>query len=429
VTTAELPQIDGLRALAVSMVMADHVWGVAGGPDLRWKLPFAGRSVFLSGWLNRGDLGVPLFFILSGFLLAQSWLRPHYTQAPAPNWTEYFRRRLFRLVPAYYACLLLLLVLFTPSLIPYERVYSARGLRELLAHLSFTQFLFTDTMGSWGVDSPMWTLTHEMAFYLLLPFVAALFVGRRAALTVAVCLAISTGWVCAAKSGLTPLVDFVQAHSSDRATFDSATIRTAYLAPQFPAHLFTFALGIALADWFVRVQLGLSRRPGTPAAGALFVAGCLLLFASVHFIDFDRGSVARTFLVVRNPGQIAGLGLIVAGSVFGAPLVRQSLSAAPVRILGIVSYSMFLWHLPLLILANRYPGMRGYDGGEHLIQLLLRALPLILVISVGSFLLVERPFLRLARRSGAAHPGTKPRSSSPPGAAETVPGLVLSPDA
>ncbi|HEY7270504.1 MAG TPA: acyltransferase, partial [Dehalococcoidia bacterium] len=295
-STTELPQIDGLRALAVIFIMIDHAWGVAGGPNLRWTIPFTGQTVLVSGWVNRGDLGVPLFFILSGFLLPQSWLRAIHTGAPRPSLRNYFKRRLFRIVPAYYVCLFLLLVLFTPSLIPFDRVYSNDGLKELLAHLTFTHFLFTDTMGSWNIDSPMWTLTHEATFYLLLPLVFVLFIGRRSLVSVPAALVISVAWVYLSHLRMTALVDFVHQHSSDKLFFSATTIRTGFLAPQFPAYLFTFALGIALADWFVRTQLGLARRPGALAALALLAAGIVLLFASVKYIDFAQGEVASYFL-------------------------------------------------------------------------------------------------------------------------------------
>src|SRR5262249_11690278 len=153
--------------------------------------------------------------------------------------------------------------------------------------------------------------------------------------------------------------------------FSARTIRTGFLAPQFPAYLFTFGLGIALADWFVRTQLGLARKPGARAALGLLAAGVALLFVSVKYIDFAEGEVASYFLFVRNPGEIAGVGLIVAGVVFGAPVAKQLLSTVPMRIIGIASYSLFLWHLPILLVVNTYPSLANRSGTDRMLQLLL----------------------------------------------------------
>ena len=396
-SATEMPVIDGLRAVAVTMVLLLHSWGSVGAPDLHFTLPILGTRVWLSEWIHQGDLGVALFFILSGFLLPQPWFRAAYTGGPPPSLLSYFRRRILRIVPLYYACLFILLVFLTPTLIPAEWVYSWAGLRELVTHLTFTHFWFIETGSSWGVDGPMWTLTHEATFYVLLPFTAFLFAGRRALFALPAALGITVAWAVLATHNLGYLVDLAHSRVANEPYFNDANIRQGYLLPQFPGHVFNFALGMALASLFVACQTKQIRAPGPLAALAMLAAGTALLLGAVHYVDFQHPDVSLYFIHIGTPMESAGLALVMGGLVFGAPLATQILSAAPIRIVGIVSYSLFLWHVPMLYVLNRIPNIAEREPGDRLVTVLLWATPLILTMSIGSYLLIERPFLLMAR--------------------------------
>ena len=166
---ASLAYLDGLPGVAVLLVVVFHVWILSGTPGIAVTVPLIGRTENLTIFFAAGFVGVNLFFVLSGFLLSQYWLRADYDGRPRPSTRRYLRHRLFRIVPAYYFVLLVTLVLLTPALIPPALVYSNTGLFILGAHLTFTQYLFPISSSSYGVNGPMWTLTMEMTFYLLLP--------------------------------------------------------------------------------------------------------------------------------------------------------------------------------------------------------------------------------------------------------------------
>lgn len=395
VSTTELPQIDGLRALALSLVVVVHVWGTAGEPSLYVALPLVGTQVWLSEWLRRGVLGVPFFFAISAFLLSQPFLRAAHRGGGRPSLGSYFRRRVLRIVPAYYASLFFLLLLIAPALIPLDRVYSWSGLRELVAHLTFTHALFIETHASWGIDGPMWTLTHEATFYLILPFVAWLFVGRRTLVSLPMALVLTLVYLYLARNSLGFLVALLRTRVEGDIFFSDANIRSSFLAPQFPSHLFSFAVGLAVGDLFVRAQLGLVRRPGPLLALASFLAGSLIIPLAIHFIDLGEPTLRY---YIGTPIEAAGFALMLAGLVFGAPAAVQVFSFAPVRVLGIISYSAFLWHVPILALAKRLPSIEALPPGERLAPLAIWALPLVLVLSVASYVFVEKPFLVAARR-------------------------------
>ncbi|HEY7270505.1 MAG TPA: acyltransferase family protein [Dehalococcoidia bacterium] len=413
-STTEVATIDGLRALAVTGVVVLHCWGIAGGPALNWTLPLVGATVFVGGWIHQGELGITLFFILSGFLLAQPFLRSHYSEGRRPPLKSYFSRRILRLVPAYYVCLILSVLLMTPAWIDPKQVYSVFGLQNLAAHLTFTQFWFIDTAAAYRVDASMWTLTHEATFYVVLPFVAVFFAGRRSLVALPAALAISIGWLWLAHHSLDFFVNWVWRGMDDKLFFSHETIRNNYVGPQFPAHAFNFALGIGLANVFVAVQMGRLRRPGQWPALALFVAGCATLFAWVHFGDFHNSPITNNFAFVGTPFEAVGIALVLAGLVFGAPGVRQAFSFVPVRIIGIISYSAFLWHGPILFAVEHVHWIAAQPPERKLGLLLLTVVPLTLVVSVASYLLVEKPFLRSARRPARPAPKPSPETESAP---------------
>ncbi len=399
-SAADLPVIDGVRAAAVMMIFVLHSWGAAGSPALYLGLPIGGARVWISEWIRHGDLGVALFFILSGFLLPQPFFRAAHGGSPRPSITSYFRKRIFRIVPAYYACIAVLLVFFVPA----DRAFSAAGLKELAAHLTFTHFLFLQTMSSWGIDGPMWTLTHEATFYLLVPWVAVLFVGRRSLIALPAALIISMAYLYLARDSLDFLVSFLQSTVKDEPFFTEENIRTAYLSAQFPGHIFNFALGMALGDYYVRVGMGRARRPSLPAAAGLFLGGLTMFVASVHFLEMPNPDVGAFFSHVGTPFASAGMALMLAGLTFGAPGLRQLFSAAPVRVMGIISYSAFLWHLPLIYYLARLPDISSRTGLDRMLVSMAYCMPLLLAVSIASYLLIEKPFLIAARRPRGAAP-------------------------
>lgn len=414
-----LPALDGIRALAVIGIFARHSWGLTG--SVRVVVPVPGGDIDLSPLIVMLSNGVDLFFVLSGFLLARSFISADLRGLPQPDLRRYFRLRLFRIVPAFWVVLAALLIFFVPGTLHPDLVYSMVGLKVVLSHVVMLQTIFPWAYGVWGPGSPFWTLTIEVIFYATVPWLARLFFRNRWTWGLPLCTAVTFGWMWFVRSGLSePLRDLIVDHGA-RAGADDIFARF-FLSKQFPGHLFDFAVGMTVASIYVQFRAGrrgriltaLSTRWGSiacMAAGTLVVLfamrvlgtwtlthtyfdGTLLMSAS------DR--TALLFYYFEEPAMAAGFGLLLLGAVLGPPSASRVLSIAPLRLVGIVGYSVYLWHMPLLYQYAAMSWMMRIDPGPRWIIMMVFVGGIIMLLSMATYALVERPFINLGRRSNPA---------------------------
>jgi peptidoglycan/LPS O-acetylase OafA/YrhL len=168
----EIAALDGLRALAILLVLEIHLYLLGSAHGLNVGPPI------VAYFADMGFSGVYLFFVLSGFLLFLPYARSLLTNQPWPSARLFYLRRALRILPAYYAVLATLLMLpARPLLRPQYLV--PLSLAALLFHdLNVNAFNIT-----FQLDSPFWTLAIEWQFYLLLPWIAlalAKLAGARA---------------------------------------------------------------------------------------------------------------------------------------------------------------------------------------------------------------------------------------------------------
>jgi peptidoglycan/LPS O-acetylase OafA/YrhL len=413
-----LGYVDGLRAVAVSLVVALHCWGWAPA-RLVLALPILPTLDF-TPIVSHGGYGVQLFFVLSGFLLAQPFLKAVYLGRPQPSLRTYFKLRLFRIVPAYYVCIFLMLLFFVPRYIPPSFLYSRAGLFTLIAHLFFVQFIFPISSTSFNLDSPLWTLTMEMIFYIALPWTARLFVHKRWMVAVPMAAVISLGWLHACRTILQPLVYSVRQSALSNPTvgpnFDVITANR-FLLWQFPAQAVVFALGIAVANLYVWHSLTrthgslLSVLTSTWAGVTYFVAGCALvllteypgnpLFVALggNGLSEDGGPSPTLGYYLTKPLLGIGLGLVVAGISLGTSWLKAIFSFTPLRLIGIISFSIYLWHALIIRLFLDYPEITRKPTNAYFWTLLGAAALAVFALACFMYFAVERPFMRYARRS------------------------------
>lgn len=164
---AYMPEIDGLRFIAITPVVAFHLWGYWGRIQQRAYPYFGPVDEALSTMLALGHYGVHLFFVISGFVLAMPFCKHVLDGGPAVDLRRYFWRRLTRLEPPYVVSMLIFFV---------AAPFAAKGawstlFPHLLASLGYVHELIYNE-GS-PINNNAWSLEIEVQFYLLMPLLAA----------------------------------------------------------------------------------------------------------------------------------------------------------------------------------------------------------------------------------------------------------------
>jgi peptidoglycan/LPS O-acetylase OafA/YrhL len=431
-----LGYVDGLRALAALGVVLLHTHSEDQKSTFHLGIPFTNTAISFDAIVVSGGIGVYLFFVLSGFLLAQPWIEAHYKGEPSPALKRYFVLRITRIVPPFYLALLIVIIFFTPSLVSASMVYSKLGVFTIVAHLLFVHFLLPVSSASFRIAGQFWSLTIEMMFYLMLPVVVRAFYGRRWMIALPIGALISlvyTFFLPVITPILEPKVIALAARMGAR--WYDASYAGIYLHDQFPSHAFEFALGITLANLYVATRLGrtsrsraLSLLTSRPVGNAMFIAGCVITLSAIYlayprlpllYVSGANPAVASSIIGVRGVHALnqyfemvesVGFALILAGATHGGRMIRALLSFTPLRIIGIVSYTVYLLHLPLLHNVIHLYHVKTETPNSLFVKYLVTLLAQLLPISIFLYLTVERPIMRWARRRG--------RSAS---AAEAVP--------
>lgn len=370
--------IDGLRGIAVLWVVAFHyvvVRSLAGIPD-PWIDALA-RVPALDALARNGFLGVDLFFLISGFLLAAPWFVHARAGIAPPSVRGFYARRVRRIVPAYYLQLVFLFALVLPLLHHGRKYWRSDVYVDLwnaAAHALFLQNTSPLTSGSLGANGALWTLAVEAQFYLVLPLVMPFFV-RAPWRSLAASIALALAWQWGAAHGLDSWVRTQLAWGAHWG-WSEDTVREV-LAIQLPAFAGHLGLGIALAGaWVRRREAPRHRHPALLALLAILalailmaaITGCIPLPAREYGRMVPMLALAMLlWAAVRSNHALLGKGALAA--------------------IGRRSYSLYLYHLPLLLLWNLHA--RGIAGGLAAPAYLAAAC----AIAAISWRWVERPFL------------------------------------
>lgn len=422
-----LGYLDGIRGVAVLLVIMFHCWILGGAPQVTVTIPLTNRAVNLVPYLSRGFVGVDLFFVLSGFLLSQAWLRADFQGKPRPSARRYFRHRMFRIVPGYYACLFIMLVFLTPALIPTVLVYSRLGFYTLAAHLLFLQYLFPITSADYSINGALWTLTMEATFYVVLPIAIFLFLRNRWMITLPILTACTFVWLFLSRHSLYPLVQYLQGTVA-RYGVEDATIRY-FLSKQFPAHFVDFGLGIVLANIVVRKQVkppsrGLFAVLTSPLAGKIYlIIGSLWVLDSMNRLQ--QGGIFGYYF--QEVAFAVGFTLMLGGLVFGGSVVQHLFGFTPLRLIGVIGFSAYLWHMPLIFLVLKYPEVAALAPTQRFVSVLWHAIPLTIAVSIFFYFAIEKPFLMLGRRHPVTGAGATDPARVPIATASSIPEIAGTP--
>ena len=426
--------LDGIRAAAAGLVLMTHVGSLTG---------YSMNGTPVSWVLARGDVGVPIFFTLSGLLLYRTWAMAAIAGGAAGKLTVYLRRRALRILPAYWAVVLIALPVFNAG--PAHRLWS--WLEYLLLLQNYDPHPFWAGTGAIGL-AQMWSLVVEVSFYLVLPLLGA-------ALTWLACRGAGgrQGGVAGAGRRARRLLAGIAVLAASSA---GCGVLIYYPRPNFrfqstlPPLMIWFCAGMAMA--VLLAWAAADPRPGCAAGRigrsvAASAGMCGLIAASAFAIACTPLAGPEFFGI---PGlwvtELKTLLYALVAAALVAPIAFQPLLAdrgagmlsarllgsRPARFLGRISYGIFLWQFlaayaffGLLDLRTVFEG-GSYNGAEVAAIGIAVAL-LTVVFATAGYYLIERPAqhfrvtwltslgrwlvspIQLAGPAAAEQPGPEPR--------------------
>jgi peptidoglycan/LPS O-acetylase OafA/YrhL len=345
--------LDGVRGAAAMFVVFHHMWLAV------WQSFPSNAGPWWVGWLLYGHLAVAVFIVVSGFSLALAPLRDDLRLRGGTR--RFVRRRAWRILPAYWAALILS-TLITACLLRPEL-----GIGEDAKAFVVHGLLLQDVIGSETPNGAFWSIAVEWQIYFVFPLV--LWAARKRSVETAVALTVAA--VLAA-----------QAVAQLGSPFDKVD----HVSPQFLA---LFALGI-LAVKLGRdgISVTLRRLLGTIALIGLLALvvlaitqGSVWMVDSYFYVDLGFGIAVACLLLMMFTGGLAP--------------PRRLLTSRVGRRLGLFSYSIYLIHGPIVGLLGKYViGPTGLPALAQFALFLVIGLPVVLVLCYGFHLLFEAPFLR-----------------------------------
>jgi peptidoglycan/LPS O-acetylase OafA/YrhL len=381
--------IEGLRGAAVLLVIVFHFAVVL---DPRFADPWLAAidaSMFTRVIARNGMIGVDLFFLITGFLLVLPWVRQAREGGPSPSVRGFYGRRVQRILPAYYVQLLFLFFVFVPLLrgLEFWRYNPTYMLENLSAHILLVHYFSPATSASVSVNGALWSLALEAQYYLVLPLLAPVF-ARAPLRTAAALIACAVAWRWAALHQMDAWVAAIRS-VEPRWQITEATARH-LLGTQLPAYLGHFAAGMLAAHaWLSWREREPSRR-----ARATWAAAAMACAAMLWALHSPGGWLLGEWTWILATACLAVLFLAAAGG--RLPALGRALAARPLTFAGRVSYSAYLYHLPVLLLWNAYGPQAS--GSWLVLPLYLGA---VFAISWLSYRYVEAPAEARARRETA----------------------------
>lgn len=329
------PDIDGLRTLAVVPVILFH----------------AGAT-----WLPGGFVGVDIFFVISGYLISSIILR----EAAAGDFSflRFYERRLRRIIPPLLVMLVVTVVVFQVISLPDQAQQTAES--GIAALLSVSNFYFWRTSGYFAPAAEFmpllhtWSLAVEEQFYLLFPVIVLALIKLRLPLK----------WVFVIGTAAAFAVGYYLSVAKPSVAY--------YL---LPARAWELAIGAVLAVGVVPALKGRTVQELVPAIGVGLI---------VFSLFYIRSDMVFPGWVALMPCLGAAMVIHAGGQSF---VSRNILSARPVVFVGLLSYSLYLWHWPVLT------ALRMRTASAHLdMPVAVAGIIVTFLLAWLSWRYVERPF-------------------------------------
>jgi peptidoglycan/LPS O-acetylase OafA/YrhL len=393
VSPGRQPALDGLRVIAAFAVLVVHVGGVTG-------LAFTGTP--LSWVVSRGDVGVPIFFTLSGLLLYRPWAAAALDVGDSPATSTYLWRRGVRILPAYWTVVVVAFVTLNHA--------SLRSAAHWAEYLGLAQVYdphpWWDGTGAPGL-AQMWSLAVEVSFYALLPVLGGLLTwyARRAGPDVGRRARRLLGGIA-----VLTVVPFGMAVLEYHPSFEP------WIGETLPRLLTWFTPGMAIAV----VTAWAQAEPGTDGpvrrlerAVAQSAGACWLIAVMTFVVACTPVTGPQTLAIAslwQTETKLALYAIIAAAIVAPAAVqppaptrLSMILGNRAMRFLGKVSYGVFLWQYLVIYGLFAVLHQRNiFDGGSFTlvgaIAVLIAVAVLTVVAATMSFYLIENPAQKLYQR-------------------------------
>ena len=341
----QIDALDGLRGVAALIVVLSHT---------------SNLNMFFFPSLNFrgiGKSGVFLFFLLSSFLLTRQIITTSNKIFTLKFMSNYWQRRFFRIYPLYTFYLLLALVTTWASVKHYGIGYGQPFNLDL--HGFFKELILTESRGL------EWSIAVEFKFYFVLPFLAGIFLvikkkGLIACSVLYICLILLSQWISPQSESL---------------------LNDSRLTPYLPI----FITGIFVAF----VQEALQGKPWFPKLcqylGYIGLAAVIVMTPTVYSLirsPVESNYFHRDFILYA-----AVWSLVLLASVNHDGLIKKALSAKPLRTLGTLSFSVYLFH-PIFLVAALYYNMSSFNAAWFVLLTSLATAYL-------TFRFIEQPTSRL----------------------------------
>lgn len=393
--------LDGVRAVACIMVVIFHSTGIINTYWGIYKIPFfAALNLFLAE-------GVTLFFLLSGFLLFLPYAQALLFEKRWPQARIFYLRRILRIVPGYFFSLFAIVLLAKPY---YFTFHNGKTLLFFLTFLMSKEQAFV-------VNPVYWSLAIEFQYYILLPLIALgisvltrLVHPKRRLWVVIVSLLAMVTWGLAARFwgeavfGRPDALSFLASHPILKGitflVYGSSTLDTGKYLEDFAIGMLSAVCYIVVTnpsrgDIYRRVLLRLS-------PWLWWIGIALLVFAAWR----NDPLTARTFEVYPHWAiELAfslAFGCCMLAILFnGTGVLKRFFEWTPLRWVGLISFSLFLWHFPVIDLLNAGFSVELFKHFRRPLALGLYAVVecvIVFSLSFTLYMMVEKPGMRLSER-------------------------------
>ncbi len=401
-----IPVLDGVRAIACLSVITFHVSGDAH----IWEMSGLGQLAVAIAMA--GDSGVTLFFVLSGFLLFLPYAKSLLYGGEWPAMRQFYLRRAIRIIPAYYVSLFLIILLADPEYLHLDHW------KQLLLFLTF----FMEPTQAQKINGPYWTLAIEWQFYLLLPFLALAMrpLVQRGSLVrrvwmVGGCLFGVIFWgVFSRYWGL-----YLSSHPAQTFLVPRPILNIALFFLYGTAgvrwrgkFLEDFAVGMLAALGYILARTTAADRTFTMVMRRLspwLWGGGLLWLLAMALWEWSLADPQERFLppVIFDTYSWSheiclalGFGACVIAILFGGAGLQSMFAWSPLRWIGLISYSLYIWHIPIIGLFQIYllPSVHTWQHSAVYSLYWVWVLLVVFPIALASYLLIEKPWMLLGER-------------------------------